>query len=201
MSKSSTTVRDVFEIPKAGEAKSSEGWKAFRERLSKEVKGIKTAAMPDIAAKVGDLLEVPIPDIFLSSWKKTNALRDILEESKKSPEALMHLELGEHTINSKHRPHIEVKIQKMSVKKLEFTLKLVFKLKGFILKVQNGAIREMQTGLCEARGTLEYQDLTIVDRKLAPITLPGSVRFGDATEVAQPKPAGQHYRTSIATEG
>lgn len=174
MSKSTTTVRDVFELPEPG-AEGSDNWKTFKEKVSKEVKGIKTAAMPDLARKVAELFEIPIPDIFLTSWKKAGGIQTLLEESRKAPETAMHAELGDHTINSQHRPHIEIRIQNKTVKKLEFTLKLVFNLKGFVLKIQDGRIREMQSGSCEVRGKMEYQGLVIADKKLAPITLPGVI--------------------------
>jgi hypothetical protein len=181
------TVRDVFAIPKPGDSQeSSDGWKGFQERIRKEVKGLKTAAMPDLAATIRELLEVPIHHIFLTSWKKTNVLQNLLEESQESPEALVNLELGDHTINSQHRPHIEVRIKNTPIKKIEFTLRLVFTLKGFVLKIQNGAIREMRTGKCEVRGTLEYQGLTIAEKKLAPINLPASIPLEGAKAVRQP---------------
>ena len=170
------TVRDVFELPKGGDVEeTSAGWKAFSEKIGNEVKSIKTAAMPDLAAKIGELLDVPLPGIFLTSWKKTNVLNDLLAESQKTPEEVLNLELGEHTINSQHRPHIEVRVQNTTIKRIEFTLRLVFNLKGFVLKVQNGAITEMVPGICEVRGTLDYQGLTIAEKKLAPVTLPGSI--------------------------
>ena len=50
MSNSSTTVRDVFELPKPG-VQGSDAWKNFRDRAGKEVKEIKTAALPDVAEK------------------------------------------------------------------------------------------------------------------------------------------------------
>jgi hypothetical protein len=176
MLNSSVSVRDVFALPEQGPPDNpSESWSAFQERVTKEIKGIKTAAMPDLAAKIGELLDVPIPGIFLTSWRKANVLQDVLAESKKTPEAVLNVELGEHTINSQHRPHIEVTIQNRSVKKIEFILRLVFKLQGFVLKIQNGAIKEMISGRCEVKGTLEYQGLTIAEKKLQEITLPAFV--------------------------
>jgi hypothetical protein len=188
MSKSSITVRDVFELPEKG-ADSSEGWKSFQESVSKEVKGIKTGALPDVAKKVAELFEIPIPDIFLTSWRKANSIQALLDESRKTPETIMNAELGEHTINSLHRPHIEIRIQNKSVKKIEFVLKLTFNLKGFVLKIQNGAIRGMQTGMCEVKGKLEYKDLMIAEKKLAPINLPELVSFDSATIEAKTEPA------------
>jgi hypothetical protein len=176
MSDPAITVRDVFELPKpGGPEEGSEAWQAFRDRIGTEFKSLKTAAMPDLAAKVGELLDVPLPGIFLTSWKKTNVLNELLAESQKTPEVILNLELAEHTINSQHRPHIEVQVQNRTPKKIEFILRLVFKLKGFVLKIQNGAITEMLPGTCDVRGTLEYQGLTIAEKKLAPVTLPGSI--------------------------
>lgn len=176
MPDSSISIRDAFALSEqGGPEESSETWNAFRARVSKEVKGIKTAAMPDLAAKVGELLEIPIPGIFLTSWKKANVLNNLLVESQVTPESVFNLELDEHTINSQHHPHIEIAIKNLPVKRIEFTLRLVFNLKGFVLKIQNGAIKEMLSGICEARGSLEYQGLMIVERKSGPINLPASI--------------------------
>ena len=176
MSDSALTVREVFDLPQPGSPEeSSPRWQTLREWMGQEVKGIKSAAMPDIAAKIAELLEVPIPAILVTSWKKSDAIRKLLDESRGAPDAKMHLELAEHTINSQHRPHIEIRIKNTVVKKIEFTLRLQFKLKGFILRIQNGAIRAMQTGTCEVKGTLEYQGLAVIEKKLAPINLPVTI--------------------------
>jgi hypothetical protein len=170
------TVRNVFALPEAdAPERSSAQWKTFQDRLAEEVKGVKTAAMPDVAARVGELLDIPIPDIFLASWKKADVLRTMLDESRKEPETAMQLELAEHTINSQHHPSIEVRVQNTLVKKIEFTVRLAFNLKGFVLKIQNGVIKEMKTGACEVKGTIEHQGLIIAEKKLAPIQLPGTI--------------------------
>lgn len=183
MTDSPATLRDVFELPEPNAPeRSSEKWQGFREKIIKEVKGVKLASMPDITKKFGELFDIPIPDIFLASWKKANALQAVLEESRKSPETVMNIELAEHTIVSQHKPCIEVKIRNAVVKKLEFTLRLGFVLKGFNLKIKNGAIREMQTGLCEAKGTVEYDGLVIAEKKLAPIALPTLIKLADGKQ-------------------
>ena len=193
MTESPATLRDVFELPEPeAPERSTKGWKEFQDKIVKEVKGIKLASMPDIAKKFGELFDIPIPDIFLASWKKAHAVQGVLEESRKSPETVMNIELAEHTIVSQHEPAIEVKMQNVTVKKLEFTLRLGFILKGFNLKIQNGAIREMQTGVCQVKGTVEYKKLTIAEKKLAPITLPGSIKFSNgrteqAAEIVSPE--------------
>ena len=196
MSNSDLTVRQVFDLPQPGSPEeSSPRWQTLRQWMSEEVKGIKTAAMPDIGAKIAELLEVPIPDILLASWKKTDAIRELLEESRKTPDAVMNLVLSEHTINSQHRPHIEIRI-----KKLEFTLKLLFKLKGCILRIQNGAIRDMVAGTCEMKGTLDYQGLTIAEKKLAPINLPGRIALESSLQIDKEKPPPQMALEALPPE-
>lgn len=201
MTDSPATLRDVFELPEpnATEA-SSEEWKNFQEKIIKEVKGVKLASMPDITKKFGELFDIPIPDIFLASWKKADAIKGLLEESRKSPETVMNIELGEHRIVSQHKPCIEVKIQNAVVKKLEFTLRLGFVLKGFNLKIKNGAIREIQTGVCEAKGTVEYETLVIAEKKLEPIALPGSIKLFEPKAAPEPELEPDNQEETTAGE-
>jgi hypothetical protein len=176
MSDSVVTVRDVFELPQPGSPEeSSPRWQTLRQWISEEVKGIKASAMPDVAAKIAELLEVPISDILLASWKRTDVIKELLEESRKTPDAVTSLELADHTINSQHHPHIEIRGKNASLKKIEFKLRLLFKLKGFRLRIQGGAIREIQSGPCEVQGTFEYQGLTVAEKKLTAIKLPATV--------------------------
>ncbi len=192
MSETVVTVRDVFELPKPGSAEeSSPRWQTLRQWMSEDVKGVKAAVVPDVTAKIAELLEVPIADIFVSSWKKTDVLKELLEESRKTPDALMNVDLAEHTIISKHQPHIEIKTKKAPLKKIEFTLQLLFKLKGFRLRIQNGAIREMQTGPCEGKGTLQYQGLAIAEKQLAPIKLPATVALEGSGKPGDSKPPSE----------
>ena len=170
------TLRQIFELPEKGTDPSDDRWKAFQEKVGKEVKGIKwMATVPDLAPKVCELLDIQIPDVLTAAWKKVTDIQAVMEKSKKTPDETTYLELAQHTINSEHKPSIDVKIKGATVKKIELVIQLGFNLKGFLLKIQNGAIREMQTGQCEAKGTIKYGGLTIAEKKLEPIKLPFSI--------------------------
>ena len=179
MSSQEITLRQVFALPAPGTKDSSpERWRNFQERVSREVKTIKwPASMPDVAEKLCELFDVPLPDLFWMSWKKSDELRTLLAESKQKPEATNSLELMEHTIVSEHHPYIEVRIRSMPVKKLEFTVKLSFKLEGFVLKIKAGEIEEILTGRCTAEGKILYEGLAIVEKELSPVDLPALYRF------------------------
>lgn len=181
------TVREMFELPEKGIADPADDrWNAVQERLSEEVKGIKwTAAMPDLAPKLCQLLEIKIPDVLLAAWKKAGELQALIEKSKLTPEEITYLELAEHSINSEHKPSIDVKLRGAKVKTIELLVQLGFKLKGFVLKIQNGAITEIQTGQCEARGTIKYAGLNIAEKKLAPIKLPLTIPLENLAALLQ----------------
>src|SRR6266550_7198657 len=182
------TLRQIFELPEKDTDPSDDRWQAFQEKVGKEIKGIKwMATVPDLAPKVCELLDIKIPDVLAAAWKKVTDIQAVMEKSQKTPDETIYLELAQHTINSEHKPSIDVKIKGATVKKIELVIQLGFNLKGFLLKIQNGAITEMQTGQCEAKGTIKYGGLTIAEKKLEPIKLPFSIPIPSQLPIPMPQ--------------
>jgi hypothetical protein len=175
MAEETVTVREVFELPKQDEPDPEPGrWEAVEKRIKDEVKNVKfPAALHDLGPKICELFNVPLPDILVNSWKKVGDIEKLLEQSRNSPEEKLYLELAQHSINCDQKPHLEMRFKNVPVKKIEFNVKLLFNLKGFVLKVQNGAITEIQTGTCEVKGTIAYAGQVIVEKKLSALNLPG----------------------------
>ncbi len=174
---SPVTIREVFDLPKPGaDDPQPDRWDVVEQRIKKEVKDVKfPAALHDLGPKICELFDVALPDILVTSWKKVGGLQALLEKSRNAPDEVMYLELAQHSINSEHKPHLEMRIKDLPVKKIEFLVKLVFNLKGFVVKIQKGAIQEIQTGACEVKGTISYAGHVILEKKLTPIKLPGRV--------------------------
>ena len=181
------TIREVFDLPKEGKADSQPNrWEVVEDRIKKEMKDVKfPAALHDLGPKICELFNVPLPDVMVTSWKKVGGLQALLEKSRNAPDEVMYLELAQHSINSEHKPHLEMRIKDLPIKKIEFLVKLVFNLKGFVLKIKAGAIQEIQTGACEVKGTISYAGNVIVEKKLTPIKLPGTVRVPAALGLFQ----------------
>ncbi len=172
MTDSSMNLRDLLSLPDpAAPPEPSNRWKEFQGHLGREIKTIKwPAAMPDLVAKIGELFNVPLPDVLVTSWKKADALQGLLEESRKNPEKVMFLELAEHTVRSDYHPYIEIRIGGMPLpKKIEFTVQLSAALKGIILRIKGGSIAQIQTGQCEFEGKVQFAKLTIAEKKVGPI--------------------------------
>lgn len=172
MTDSSTNLRSLFSFPDPdAPAEAPNRWQEFQGRLGSEIKTIKwPAAMPDLVSKIGELFNVPLPDLLVASWKKADALQALLEESRKNPEKVTFLELAEHIIRSEYHPYIEIRIAGVPLpKKIEFTVRLSVSLKGIILRIKGGTIAEIQAGNCEFEGKVQYADLTIADKKIGPM--------------------------------
>ena len=174
MNNSSLNLRTLFSFPDPdATAEPSNEWKEFQSRLGREIKTIKwPAAMPDLASKVSELFNVELPGLLVPAWKKAGELQEALEESRKSPEKVIVLDLAEHEITNEYHPYIEIRIAGLPVpKKIEFKVQIVTALKGINLKIQAGTITEIQAGSCDFEGKIKYEDLTIAEKKVGPIEL------------------------------
>ena len=66
--------------------------------------------MPDLASKVAELFNFELPDLLVPCWKKARELQEALEESRKSPDDVIVLELAEHAITNEYHPYVEIRI-------------------------------------------------------------------------------------------
>jgi hypothetical protein len=173
MANPSVSLGEVFEVR-------SKTWpQEVRDRMATEIHGVKwTAGLPDVMEKVAGLFDIEIPSIMLRAWKKSDEIEKAIEESKEAPETTTYVELIEHTVKSEHHPSVEIDVNGLPVKKLEFTVALSLTLKGVILKIQHGEITQMQTGSCEVMGTISYGTLELAKKQLEPFKLPGSIDLG-----------------------
>ena len=170
MSDSSLNLRKLFSFPDTAKTPPSNEWQEFQSRVRREIKAIKyPAAMPDLASKIGELFNVELPDVLVSSWKKARELQETLKESSKSPEEIVVVDLAEHTITNEYHPYIEIRIAGVQLpKKIEFKVQIVTRLRGINLKIQAGEITEIEAGSFDFEGKVKYEDLTIAEKKLDP---------------------------------
>jgi len=174
MSDSSLNLRTLLSLPDPSTTTTpSNDWKEFQSRLGREIKTIQwPAAMPDLASKIGELFDIELPGLLVPAWKKAKELQGALEESWKSPDEVIVLNLAEHEINNEYHPYIEIRIAGLlPAKKIEFKVQIVTTLRGINLKIQAGAITEIQAGNCDFDGKVKYQDLTLAKKNVGPIEL------------------------------
>jgi hypothetical protein len=181
MSNPNLTVREALSAPDPNAKPGTpDAWTTLQQQVRDQMKGIKwVATMPDVAEMLGELFDIPIPGLLISSWRKADELLKLLKESEQRPEEVMYLELAEHTINRKIYPYIEVRIENLPARDLDFMLDLHLRLKGIVLRIQAGQIQEILSAQCEVGGDVEFLNHTVLRKEFTPVNLPGSIRLSE----------------------
>ena len=137
----------------------------------------------EIEAKIGEVLDVDIVGILLGGWKKYRQLKQYRDPKKYPPDETILVSLTEHTIASSHHPKIEILAEQVLLSRLELTITLSLKLEGILLKVRGGRIREICSGRCLGKGTLECAGVAILEKETPRFELPGRIDLGDGIEI------------------
>ncbi len=132
-------------------------------------------ALKELLKKAEGFLQDDFADIMTSAWEKYQSISEHLENSKNTPDETFLLPLAEHEIHSVQNPFVEILINENSVGRVTFNIDISILLKGIILKIINGEIREIETGSCEAQGTFSCEDIQLLEKKLEPVKLPGTI--------------------------
>lgn len=169
-------------LPQTGKSiiESSQKVSSLKEALAKKMQAVKwAAALDEIIRKVDNLLEISLHDIMVSAWNKYRLFENAIEKSKASPNETFVIALAEHTIKSKHKPYIEIILNDKTIEKIDFDISLDLILKGFIVKIKNGWIKEITTGSCKGRGSLKCEGFMIIEEETKTFPLPGSIKLDE----------------------
>src|SRR5262249_32170161 len=137
----SPSLRRMFELDLSMSEEGSAQWAVFHEKLRQELKGLPLPpGMPGLKTEIAELFDIPISDVFISAWRKSDALNTQFEASRRYPDGVSFFSLSQHTLTSEFHPSIELKVPGKLVKTLTFTTRLSLTLDGFNLRIKNGRI-------------------------------------------------------------
>lgn len=163
---------------------SSEKISSLKERVLKEAKVKWPVAFNKIVEKIEDIFDIGILDIMVMAWNKYRILLKYLDREKYPPSETFLVPLAEQTIKSEHHPFIEILINDELVGKIEFNITISLMLKGIILKIQDGKIKEVLIGTCKGKGTVKCENLVILEKETESISLPGAIDLGEGIPIA-----------------
>ncbi len=192
MSALDTTLNQIFDwggkkLPedKASKIESTHNVLSLRETVSKEIQGINwQVAFGEIVGRVGDLLNIDMSDVMVRAWNESGILNKYLDRDSYDPTETVLVPLAEQTIKSTHHPYIEILINERSVGKIDFDIEVAIVVKGIVLKVQDGKVKQIMTGTVKGKGTITCAGLTIADRELKTLQLPGVIDLGEGIPIA-----------------
>jgi hypothetical protein len=180
------TLSELFHVdPKEITARAESGVDLYRsseelkEAVKKEARAIRWPWVRDLVAeKARDVLNLNVVDVLAEAWKKYAEIEKYADRQKYGPEESILVPLAEHTVGSKHHPYVEILLHEKSIGRVEFDLEFSLTLEGFVLKIQDGIIREIQTGSAKGGGKLTLGTVTLLKRETKPVEFPGHIPLG-----------------------
>lgn len=176
MTDAAPTLNDLFqpEATTPSEALAgSDRLAAVGKKVSREGGALAAQALAQLPA----LLDVPIDKILVRAWSTSQAFRKFIAAVRTSGDEPVRLPLREHRIESRHHPVVEVLVSGKRVDTLDFEIKLTMTLRGAVLEARRGKVVALHTGECVAAGTISFEGLQLLERKSAPLRLPGRISF------------------------
>ena len=156
----------------------------LKEKLGPETPGtIWNAVEGQVGEAVANALAIPLTSIFAGAWNRYKPLWEYCDPKRHPPEESNQVPLAPHTIDSKHRPFIEIVLGEKPIGSLEFDVEVSFKLEAAMLTIQDGKFKELATGEAGVQASLSCEGATLIKRELGDYELPGKISFGEGIPI------------------
>jgi hypothetical protein len=164
--------------PEVAAGVDSEDFRTLQKQLSvHQVPIAWSAVQAEIAGVLSATLNTSLLTIWARAWEKYRGLMDDVEQSRKSPDAVVPSPLAEHSIDSTLRPYLEIFLGPKKIQKIPFDVTLTTQIKGLILGLKNAHIMSLQFAECEWTGAIGVNGVTLVRRGFGKLTLPGRIEL------------------------
>jgi hypothetical protein len=194
MSQANLTMKDMFEVQNAKDARQamgtakqqeleiSEAAAALKEEIAKKSRLIRWSAVQDVLfEKTVEALDIPVLTFLLPAWKKYREIVEFADLEKHPANEMNLVSLAEHTVKVEHHPYLQVTYRGIEIPKakLEFTLAGDLTLQAVVLRIQNGKIKAIQGGAVKWSGELLLENQSVLKKESKSYALTGKVEIGE----------------------
>ena len=130
-----------------------------------------------LASHLRALFPNDIGQLLTAAWNNSLTLRQYLEKSAQAPGKDTFLQLSEHKIESKHRPHVALMKDGVEIARVPFDASFELVLQGAVLRLRDGVVQEIQTGRVKGKVTVKCFGAVIVRKEVDPKTVPGTIKL------------------------
>lgn len=181
------TLADLFREGTTGDVLSAAMDPDKHAELKAEISGVPEFdwGMVESAAfdAYAQMLDVRLVDIFCGAWVRLRELQEYLDTDKHPHDEVSMVPLAKHSIESSHRPSLELHYRGQKLAELVFDVQLELQMEGFVLKIQDGRIREVEAGSFRGSGTVKCRDQVLATAATPEFRLPGRVDLGEGTRI------------------
>jgi hypothetical protein len=143
----------------------------------------------EVATRLAEILDVDISDVVVEAWEKAQEFREYTDPELHPPDETIMTELAEHTIEVDYHPLLEFLLNDNALPAVQLDIILSLIVKGLILKIRDGKVREMTAGSIIGQGRLETAGLTILEKQTEEILLPRARKVETPSDAPQPPSA------------
>lgn len=207
MEKITTTLSQFFPVKELSEDQlaviaTSPDFDTIKEKLVKELKGV---PIPDsffqqVVKQLSDLLNIDIRAILVSAWSRSEPFLQYFDSKKYPPDETFLVPLAEHSITSQHFPSLKLYLDKIALGSIKFNVDVELKVKGAILKIQNGKIMEATIASCEGDGMVKLGDTPLLEKKMGYVPMYGSIDFGEGIALGETVENVHKFMSAITGE-
>ncbi|HEU0052616.1 MAG TPA: hypothetical protein VFQ39_05540 [Longimicrobium sp.] len=160
-----------------------------REALNGALAGV----WSEVAARVAEALDVPIPEVLAGGWSRAHELLRYRDPERYPREVVSTVPLATHTVVSSHQPRVELEVRGITpaplTLRLEFQVDLEATVEGAALAIRAGRIEKLVAGTIGVAARLSVRGVAIAQRT-GEFTLPGAFAFAEGIPIAPAIPLG-----------
>ena len=162
--------------------------RSLKEKFTQMLQKFEVGALSrTIGSKVQELLDVDISDVLGSAWSKSKEIREAIKKTKLDTNETELIPLMEHTIESEHRPYVEIRHGQNVLVRVTFQVSLEIRVKGAQIRIEKGAIQEIVSGEANVVGLLKLGGAKLLEKKIESLHISGPViaRFEDEEQIPE----------------
>lgn len=158
------------------------GLEAVKQQAGSAVSALSGNVLAEgLRNSIASNFDMSIGGILAAAWSKQRELQKYLGK----PEATNYLRLAKHTVNSDHKPEIEVLLNEKALAKFQFEVKFKLDIEGANLMIHEGMIKKVTAVSGKASCTISYKGYELYKKESQQIDLPGEVEFNPGIIIRQ----------------
>ncbi len=164
-------------------------------RLGRALEGLpkatREAAVREVAAAAGSLLDVNLIDILVAGWRKHQELTFAARRTLAVPGSTELVQLATHRVTETQLPYVSVLVDDHHVATLNLDLSVVFDVSALLAGISAGRLVALHSGHCDITAALALEGTDLVTRQIR-LELPGVISLGRGIRLlpAQDYPPG-----------
>jgi len=144
------------------------------------------AAAEEVASQLRETLDVPLPRLLMDGWKLRAEMLSYCDPTKYAPDHSFTVNLAKHSVEWSQKPKVELRVNRVSIGALEFTLAAKGTLELAAVTIRGGRVMGLNAGSIVLEGSVNLEDHEIIAKRLLDVPIPGRIDFGDGLPLCAP---------------